>query len=54
MNRLIEQLEEKKKDYLSVVAEIEDNNSLEVRKEAKKIIEEVIIHEEIALDQINS
>lgn len=50
MAKLISKLNKSKEDYLSVVAEIEDNATSSVKLKALKIIEEVMIHEEIALD----
>ncbi len=54
MAKLISKLNKVKEEYLSVVAEIEDNATPSVKIEAFKIIEEVMIHEEIALEEINS
>lgn len=54
MANLIDKLTKTKEEYLSSVAEIEDNASQSIKLEASKIIEEVMIHEEIALDEINS
>ncbi len=54
MAKLISKLTKAKEEYLSAVAEIEDNANPSVKHKAKKIIEKVMIHEEIALNYITS
>jgi len=54
MAKLISKLNKIKEKYLSVVAEIEDNSALSVKQKAFMIIKEVMIHEEIALEEISS
>ena len=54
MAKLISKLLKAKEEYLTAVAEIEDKANPSFKQEAKKIIEQVMIHEEIALDHITS
>ena len=54
MAKLISKLTKAKEDYLSAVAEIEDNATPSVKQKAFKIIKEVMIHEDIALEEIQN
>ena len=53
-NDLIEKLKNKRQEYLSAVAIIEDCNEPHVKQEAIRIIETSIVHENIALDEIQN
>ena len=52
MAKMISKLSKIKEDYLNAIAEIEDNATPSAKHKAKKIIEKVMIHEEITLDYI--
>ena len=54
MCKLIDELQESKDAYMSAIARIEDSNNLETKSAASKVIEEVMIHEAIALDEISN
>lgn len=54
MAKILDKLTKAKEDYLSAVAEIEDNATTSVKQKAFMIIEEVMIHEKIACEEINS
>ena len=54
MCKLISELEDTKKAYMAAVSKVEDSANPKVRKEASFIIETTIIHENIALDQIQN
>lgn len=53
-NYIIEELNKNKEEYLSSVAKVEDISDPVVRKEASQIIEASIIHETIALEEMQN
>lgn len=54
MSKLIIELEEMKQLYLSAVAKIEESSDNDLKKEATQIIESVMVHENIALEEIQN
>lgn len=53
-NYIIEELNKNKEEYLSSVAKVEDISDPVIRKEASQIIEASIIHETIALEEMQN
>ena len=54
MCKLIDELEDTKQAYMAAITKIEDSNDSKVKKEAATIIETTMIHEDIALEEIQS
>ena len=54
MCKLIDELQDTKQAYMNSIAMIEDSNNSETKSAASKVIEEVMIHETIALEEIQS
>lgn len=54
MCKLIDELQDSKHAYMAAVSKIEDSIDPRVKKEASEIIETTIIHENIALEEIQN
>lgn len=54
MCKLIDELEDTKQAYMAAVSKVEDSIDPKVKKDAASIIETTIIHENIALEEIQN
>lgn len=52
--KILSSLDKTMQEYLAAISRVEESSDIELKQDASKIIKSVIVHEHIALDQIQN